>query len=111
MIHSCTIQRSTPSQNDLGEPIDDWHDVAYGVNCRYVVREEKFADERQGLQMMTVTRLLLPAGTDVTAADRIKNIVIEDGQILPGPYGIEEALPRRGPKGKNHVSLKLEAIG
>jgi head-tail adaptor len=111
LVHLCNIQRFTSAQNEIGEPVESWNDIAASVACRYVEKEEKFADENTGLQMLTVYRLLLPAGTDVTTADRITNIRIENDEVLAGPFGIEEKLTRRGAKGQNHISLKLEVVG
>lgn len=111
LVHSCTLERSIPIQNGIGEPVDVWGELAAGVACRLVVKQEKFADERLGLQMKTTHLLLLPAGTEVTTADRVKDIAIEDGESLAGPFGIEEVIPRRGPKNRvNHINLRLELI-
>jgi hypothetical protein len=88
------------------------------VACRYVEKEEKIADENLGLQMLTVYRLLLPAGTDATTTDRISRIAVENDEVITDPatgnpqvFGIEEKLTRRGAKGQNHISLKLEVVG
>jgi head-tail adaptor len=118
LVHLCNIQRFTASQNEIGEPVESWNDIAASVACRYVEKEEKFADENTGLQMLTVYRLLLPAGTDVTTADRISRIAIENDEVITDPatgqpqtFGIEEKLTRRGAKGQSHISLKLEVVG
>lgn len=118
LSHFCNIQRSVPTQNSIGEPVETWNDIAVGVACRYAEKEEKFADEATGLQILTVYRLLLPAGTDVTTADRISRIAVENDEVISDPatgspqvFGIEEKLTRRGPKGQNHISLKLEVVG
>ena len=118
LVHRCNIQRFTESQNEIGEPVEVWNDIAASVACRYVEKEEKFADENEGLQILTVYRLLLPARTDVATGDRISRIAIENDEVITDPatgqpqvFGIEERLTRRGAKGQNHISLKLEVVG
>jgi hypothetical protein len=52
--------------------------------------------------------MVLP-DADVKSGDRIVNIVT-DGQTLPGPYLVEQEVPRRNYRGKHHKSLILEKV-
>jgi hypothetical protein len=75
-----------------------------------VVTEENFAGEDKSFQRRTVYKILLAAGTDVRTTDQVVDVTIEGGQVVAGPFKILAVLPRRGAKGMNHISLKLERI-
>ncbi|MCC6192264.1 MAG: hypothetical protein IT318_24800 [Anaerolineales bacterium] len=111
LVHRCTIQR-------LRNPVPDgyqadqvqWADWLTDVPCRLVTKAQRVAsDDRTQLAVLTSSKLLLPAGTDVAAEDcQVVNIVIEGGQVLAGPFGIAAVLPRRA-RTVHHVTVELES--
>ncbi len=112
LVHTCDIEAPTNTQNSVGEPIPTWAVVNSGVACRLVVKEEKIASPGIGLMTKTIYKLLL--ASDITPAPvtgyRVSNINIENDAEKEGPFRVEETLPRRGPRGKNHITLKLKRV-
>ena len=110
LVHTCAIERVQQDRDDIGGLRDTWVDYLSGQPCRYVEKEEKYADETVGLITQVIPRLLLSTGLTINSVtDRVKDITVEDGSTI-GPFNILEVLTRRGPKGQNHISLKLEKI-
>lgn len=111
-IHTCDIQRSTPTQNSEGELIDSWATLKTAVPCHFSYKSEREPNAGQSGQIATRGLLLFPAGTDVTTADRIANIKYEDGTTADaGPLDIFQVLKRRARGRQHHVSVRTEYIG
>jgi hypothetical protein len=110
LIHTCSTRRPLRSQSSIGEKTSIPVDWLTDQPCRYVVKQEKFASETQGLIVQTVYLLLFAPGADVKKGDQIIDLTIEDGEVIRGPIAVLEAIPRRGAKGVNHLSVKLERV-
>lgn len=110
LLHQCTVQRRTDAQNTGGELIPTWTDVG-DVNCRYVEKQERIADEPLGFPMLESPILLMDTGEDVQEEDRVVDIVFKsDGAAVDaGPFTIESVL-RRNSNRRHHLSLKLERV-
>lgn len=109
LIHTCDIEEATIARNDIGEEVATWSTKAGDEPCRYVVDRERRGNEQESAQFVTVTKLFLRALASADATNRITNITLEDGTVLPGPFGIEQVLPRRA-KRLRHTTLILEEV-
>lgn len=112
LVHICDIQSYAPGRSSIGGVSKTWIPSQTGVACRYVEKEEKFADEQLGLISQLVRRLLLAPDVSVNSNDRIANIRDRDGTtvLAAGPFQILERLNRQGHRRANHLSLKLEQV-
>lgn len=110
LIHQCTIQRTTPVQSSSGEPLDSWATVGT-VDCRYVRKKQRVAQESIGFMTLLEDILLMNDSEDVIEEDRIINIVKKsDGSSVDsGPFTIEALLQRNTSDG-HHLSLQLERV-
>ncbi len=108
LIHTCTVQRTTPAQSSSGELIDNWADVG-NVACRYVQENERPGQIDQGFPLLRTDLLLMNIGEDVQEVDRITDIVFTNGgaSVDPGPFFIEGLLERNTGQG-HHISISLE---
>ena len=107
LIHLCTIQRSTKTLDAYRNAVETWRDVAVGVQCRLVAKAQRvFSDELAQWFTLTTYTVLLPAGTDIQTADRVANVVYEDGSTDAGPFTVNAVLPRRG-VGLHHISVQV----
>lgn len=121
LIHFCTIQRDEGSNLDeSGKPISSWSDLATEVPCLlegYPVR----MIGRGGVQVFDTMKgvvellnLMLPAGTDVEAADRITTLVRRSDSVAleNGPLYIQEVNHVDKPKdaAEHHVELVLKRL-
>ncbi len=96
------------TRGEAGEEVETWADHLQMVRCRLVAKSERMAAPDKGFLVATTYTLLLPAGLDVTTADRVSEVVIED-MAVRGPFTIEAMLPRRG-KVERFLSLSLEEV-
>lgn len=110
LIHRAVVQRSTPTRTASGEWVDAWSAVGT-IDCRYVQRTDRFADEALGWTMLKSHLLLCNAGEDVEEDDRITSITFKvDGtSVDAGPFDIEGKLERNA-GGAHHISLNLERV-
>lgn len=110
LIHQCTIERRTDSQSASGELIPAWTDTNT-INCRYVQKRERYADESLGFMMLEQHILLVNDDADVVEEDRITDIVRRrDGiTVDAGPFTIESVLDRSTYR-PHHISLELERV-
>lgn len=106
LVHTCDIQRCTSMPGAIGQQQKDWQDYLTNQPCRYVVSQQKIADAQMGLMIVTVYKILLGAGTDVTNSDRIANVIVA-GVTQPGPFTIKQVISRNGPKGAAHILVVL----
>ena len=72
LTQSCTVQRCTrPSEDDWGQGVESWADLATGVACRLsAAKGREVTDEAKQVTVRS-DRLYLPDGTDVTERDRV----------------------------------------
>jgi len=111
LIHTCTIQRSTPATSTSGEPIPSWADVDTLVLCRYIQQRQSFPNEGLTAEHIRVDLVLLKAGTDIQEDDRISSIVLaaDSTTVLSGPLTVTSVI-RRNTTETNHLSVAVEAI-
>jgi head-tail adaptor len=104
----CTVQRKTDGRGPSGEVIPTWADHLTRVACRYLVQDERVASP-QGWLVVTTVRLIVWPGQDITTADRVSSVTLDDGSTV-GPFDILSVVPRRGASGQNHIMLRLEKV-
>lgn len=110
LIHQAAVRRNSPAQSASGELIPSYS-TAGTIDLRYVEKQERIADESQGLMMLERHIALVGAGTDVIEEDQIANITLRaTGAVVEaGPFSIESVRIRnRG--NAHHISLELERI-
>ena len=115
LIHQCTVERNTPSQSTTGELTPSWAGIGT-LDCRFVEKTERIANEAVGYPMLK-TYLLLLADTetsldeDVAVDDRVTDVVwkVDGSSVDAGPFAIESLL-RRNTGGTHHYSLQLERV-
>jgi len=110
LLHTCVVQRNTPAQSASGELIPDWADVGT-INCRFIAKTERIADEAAGFPMAQTYKLLMNIGEDVAVDDIIRNIrwQTDDTLVDEGTFRIEAVLNRNSTKA-HHTSLSLERV-
>jgi hypothetical protein len=110
LIHQCTVQRSTESQTDTGQVSLAWSDVGV-VNCRFVQKQERKADEPQAFVTWQGDLVLMNSGEDVLIEDRLTDIVFRrtGASVDAGPFDIEAVLERNTSAG-HHLSLQVERV-
>jgi len=102
-----TIERAVKTEYGDGSQQETLADHLTLVPCRYVQQQERVAGPN-GLMMVTVTKLLLTGG-DVTSADKVRQIVRDDGSVL-GTHTIEAVIPRIAGRGNHHIELQIEKV-
>jgi len=110
LIHTAAVRRATQSQNAIGEMVNAWA-TSGTIDCRFVHKSHRIADEASGYPMVEDHMLLCNAGEDVIAEDRIANVRwASDGTVVDaGPFEIESLLDRRS-TAAHHISIKLQRI-
>lgn len=114
--HTCTIERliddtALDGHGQREETASNWSDLATGVSCRFMTESEQVASPSISKQRETRIVLLLPAGQDITAQDRISSIVDQDGNTIEaGPLNVTEVIPRRDGRGERARIVELEAL-
>ena len=110
LIHTCVVQRNTPTQSATGELIPDWADVDT-IDCRFIAKTERIASESAGFPMAQTYKLLVNTGEDVDVDDIIRNIRWKSSDTLvdEGTFRIEAVLNRNSTKA-HHTSLSLEKV-
>lgn len=91
---TCTIQRNTPGAADThGKAVASWGALHTAIRCHYWEAQES---ELVGTPNATRTRerLVLPANTDVTTADRVTSVIGVDAAQVAGALNIREVLKR-----------------
>lgn len=110
LIHEATVQRKTDGRSSSGELIPSWSDIGT-INCRYVEKQERIADEAQGFMMLLQHMLLCNQDEDVIVEDRITNIILRsDGSPVDAGTFTVESLLKRSSTGPHHISLRLERV-
>jgi len=110
LIHQAVIQRTTQTQNTIGELVDSWSAVGT-IDVRFVHSSHRLADEGQGYPMIEEHFLLCNSGEDVAEEDRIASITLKtDGSSVDaGPFIINGVL-KRNTGGAHHIRVNLERI-
>lgn len=110
LVHQCTVQRSTETQTSTGSIERAWAGVD-DVNCRFVQKQERDADEPQAFVTWQGDLVLMNSGEDVRIEDRLVDIVWRsDGSgVDAGPFSIEAVLERNTRQG-HHLSLQVERV-
>jgi len=110
LIHQAIVQRTTPAQSGSGELIDSWA-TAGTIDCRFVEKSERIANEAAGFPMLDSDMLLCNNGEDVQEEDRIATITLkaDSSSVDTGPFSIQAVL-KRNTGSAHHMSLQLERV-
>ena len=111
LIHTCTIERDlSPPRDSFGGEAPAYTDLHTDLACRLMAETAQVnkADDLS-LQMETLWKMIVPAGTDIVTKDRVKLVTLED-KSTDGPFDITAVIPRRDGKGQRLVALSLEVI-
>jgi hypothetical protein len=112
LIHTCTIQRATTSENAYGGKSSSYGNYLVGVACRLESLSDKVLDTAQAAHpTVTDYRLMLPAGTDVTDEDRITDVQLNNEPSTLGTFTIEAIRPIPDGEGEHHLELGLSKVG
>lgn len=111
LTHTCTIQRHSEAVNALNEPVSTgWASHLTAVACRFKDNDVREPNQQAAAVLASSYVIYLPAGTDVTEADRISTVTTPDG-VVTGPFSIERVLTRRDGNGRaRHMTLGLERV-
>jgi hypothetical protein len=111
LTHTCTIQRHSGAVNALNElAASGFATHLTDVACRFKDNDVREPSSQTAAVLASTYVLYLPAGTDVTEADRISTVTTPDG-IVAGPFTIERVLTRRDGSGRGrHMTLGLERV-
>lgn len=111
LIHTCTVERNTPTTSATGEVTPSWATVATSVRCRYVQKSETLPAEGQSLQLARRDLLLLKSDADVQVGDRVSAIAYYLGgsSVVSGAFDVD-ALHKRHTTALHHLSADLERI-
>lgn len=111
LIHTCTRQRVSTSQSDDNELYRDWDNAGTAtLSCRYMARQERYADEDMSGEVRTDTKLYAEIGADITTEDRVIDVLAADGSTIEaGPFDVIEVLPKYG-EGPHHTEIRLEKV-
>lgn len=108
LTHTCTIQRSTATTDDWGNPGPPvWADHLVDQPCRHwATAGREVVANTTTVVVVEDLRLLLPLGTDVTEADRVTSILYRGGTVQDGPLDIRGLLAHQ-----DHLELILVQVG
>ncbi len=107
-IHTCTIERPENRADPYGEPIETWIPLATAVRCRLVINVQRVAPSAFAESpVMTKSKLLLAANTDIQQGDRITAVRDERGVVDDTIWTIQAVLPRRA-NAQRHVTVLVE---
>ena len=111
LIHVCDVQRAAHMISQSGERIPNWQIVAQDVQCRYVQKLERFADESATEEAVLVDMLLLRYDAPVQRLDRVTRIRTKTGDMVDdGPFTITSLLLRNS-RTYHHQSAILDRVG
>lgn len=109
-IHQCVVRRATLQTDRYKNQKRVYEVHLVEVRCRLVIKEQNVQNTITAeLVLRTSERLLVAAGTDIQAGDRIGPVTVEDGTVLQQTWEVKGALPRRGAYAR-HLSLALEMV-
>jgi len=111
LTHTCTIRRASVADNELGEPIRTYSNLATEVACRFVEKQEAIRQTEIAERLaVTVYLLFLLPTQDIREDDQITGITYEDGSTEAGTYTVEELLKRRTVQTNHHQTVKLQKV-
>ncbi len=113
LIHQAIIERDSGAgtvQDSFGGIVETFSPVGT-VDCRFISKMQRIADESIGLVMVGFNKLLLNTGEDVQVNDQVRTITLKStgGTVDAGPYMINAVLDRNSTK-QHHTALELEKI-
>jgi hypothetical protein len=109
-LHRCRIERATITQDAYHQKHEDWSERFTNVPCRLVEKTRTIVStETAGAITVTTSKLLMPAGVDVRIGDRIGEITLETGEVLPKSFRITNLVAVRG-RAVHHRSAVLEEV-
>lgn len=110
LIHRCTILVAENTEGPYGTPVQSWSEASTGVLCRLVEDVERVVSGREAVSALVTTyTLLVQPATEVDERNRISNVILDDGQVVAGPFSIKAVLRRTGRK-LHHKTLQLELV-
>ena len=110
LIHTCTVQRPTEAQSTSGEPIQTFAEQATEVECRLVMRLERYAAEDASRERTHEHVLLVRPTADIETGDRVTDFAWADGTAYNvGTYDVINVL-RRNTRTAHHISCELEKV-
>lgn len=102
----CTVERDSAVADEWGgAATPDWETHAGGVPCRMLAQAGREAVTSDRTAVVADFRMLVPLGTDVTARDRIVDVVERETLIYTGPFDVEVVLRR-----PDHLELVLTGV-
>lgn len=117
LAHTCDIQRATYTADTTGQLVPTWETVSNPV-CRLIEKSERQPNPVDGFVVLKTFVLLLPASTDITTADRVTNIRVENGQTIQttlpdgtvnnSTFDVVSVVTRRIRSRESHKSVTLE---
>lgn len=115
LAYLCTIQRDRGGAEDAwhNPQAANWTDHLVNVRCWYWVSPGANAVRRRPAELgspdaqIDTVNIVLPAGTDVTERDRIRDVTLGDytGTLVAGPLTIREVRKRL-----NYTHLLLNGV-
>lgn len=110
LLHTCTIQRATRSEDAYNNVVEAWSDIAADVACRFVAKTKTiFVSETAEKAVVVSYLLLVRADADVQDRDRVSKVTFEDGTVEERTFAIESLLKRRG-RALHHQSAQLKVV-
>lgn len=112
LIHACVIQAFTTSQLATGELSKTWAASGTADYCRFVSKEERFANETKGLQIATKYGMLFPETVTINNKDRVTTITLRrtGASVSADTWEVLEVLPRDDNRGVRHIYCSLERV-
>lgn len=109
LAYLCTIERNanSGSPDPWGNPVaPDWEPILIDQPCvLWTTAGREVVSDTTTVVVVEDMRLLLPAATDVTAADRVVSVTYRGGMVQDGPLGIRAVLVHR-----DHIELVLVEV-
>ena len=116
LIHDCTIDTFSFSQDALGGITKAVSSSQTDVSCRLIVTGQFEPVSYMGQMVQTDAKLLLPLLTGTVAvsiatADEIKNIVLssDDSSVDAGPFEVTSIMTRNR-REKHHRAVTLKKV-
>lgn len=105
LIHTCMIERLVLTRGEAGEDIETWQEHN-SFSCRLLEGSQSIADTTLGKPVQYDYRLALDpkdvghagSGTSILLTDRVKYVTLETGNVLSGPFDVEEIVTKRRKK-------------
>jgi hypothetical protein len=110
LIHTCTIQRATRTEDAYHNVVEAWSDVATDVACRFTEKKRTLLiNERAEKGFIVSSNLLVSGYVDLRERDQIKNIKLTDGSVVERTFTVQELLNRNA-RSLRHKSALLAEV-